>query len=344
MPRSRTRAGSPAAIARTTRSFANSQRSASTRPRNCSTSACSLHRCGRTSCRRGIACCLTSFGGGSGVICTDQCGREGLAVPPLDDATRARVAPLLTPLSSAINPIDLTPAMMTQPAHRATLPEAMDVSRRRTGLRQLALSRRGIRVARAGVGRHLRPRAAGVEKADVPDVAGSARRHQGKPGRTRHLVIHRACPRGARARTHRASCRRSAACDPQVAGGAACIPVGRIRHDRDGRSRRRPRGRRGANSRSRQPPGRARTDRRIARRRGTHRQRGRLSGGDQGDLAGDHASRRRGPRCAQRRLAGRGGSDRCQRFARARPPSAPRSTASGSSTCSTASASSSSPR
>ncbi|HEY5862575.1 MAG TPA: acetate--CoA ligase family protein [Casimicrobiaceae bacterium] len=70
---------------------------------------------------------LTSFGGGSGVICTDQCGREGLAVPPLDDATRARVAPLLTPLSSAINPIDLTPAMMTQPAHRARLPEAIDV-------------------------------------------------------------------------------------------------------------------------------------------------------------------------------------------------------------------------
>jgi len=70
---------------------------------------------------------LTSFGGGSGVICTDQCGREGLAVPPLDDATRARVAPLLTSLSSTINPVDLTPGMMTQPDHRAKLPEAMQV-------------------------------------------------------------------------------------------------------------------------------------------------------------------------------------------------------------------------
>ena len=70
---------------------------------------------------------LTSFGGGSGVICTDQCDREGLTVPQLDDATRARVTPLLTPLSSAINPIDLTPGMMTQPAHRAKLPESMTV-------------------------------------------------------------------------------------------------------------------------------------------------------------------------------------------------------------------------
>jgi acyl-CoA synthetase (NDP forming) len=68
---------------------------------------------------------VTSFGGGSGVICADQCGREGLAVPPLDAATRARIAPLLTPLSSAINPIDLTPGMMTQPDHRANLPAAM---------------------------------------------------------------------------------------------------------------------------------------------------------------------------------------------------------------------------
>ncbi len=70
---------------------------------------------------------LSSFGGGSGVICTDQCARDGLAVPSLDDATRARLAPLLTPLSSALNPVDLTPGMMTQPAHRANLPRVMEV-------------------------------------------------------------------------------------------------------------------------------------------------------------------------------------------------------------------------
>jgi acetate---CoA ligase (ADP-forming) len=70
---------------------------------------------------------LSSFGGGSGVICTDQCGRDGLAVPPLDADTRRQVAPLLTPLSSAINPIDLTPGMMTNPKHRAHLPEALGI-------------------------------------------------------------------------------------------------------------------------------------------------------------------------------------------------------------------------
>ncbi len=76
---------------------------------------------------RGDRVLLSTFGGGSGVICTDQCDREGLAVPQLDDATRARVTPLLTRLSSALNPIDLTPGMMTDPGHRAKLPEAMTV-------------------------------------------------------------------------------------------------------------------------------------------------------------------------------------------------------------------------
>ena len=70
---------------------------------------------------------ISSFGGGSGVICTDQCGREGLAVPPLDAVTRQRIVPLLTPLSSTLNPIDLTPGMMTTPEHRAKLPQAMRV-------------------------------------------------------------------------------------------------------------------------------------------------------------------------------------------------------------------------
>ena len=70
---------------------------------------------------------VSSFGGGSGVICTDQCGREGLQVPPLDDATRGRLAPLLTPLSSSLNPVDLTPGMMTNAKHRANLPEALRV-------------------------------------------------------------------------------------------------------------------------------------------------------------------------------------------------------------------------
>lgn len=70
---------------------------------------------------------ITSFGGGSGVIATDQCAREGLSVPPLAPGLRETVAPLLTPLSSALNPIDMTPGMMTTPKHRANLPAALDV-------------------------------------------------------------------------------------------------------------------------------------------------------------------------------------------------------------------------
>ena len=70
---------------------------------------------------------LTTFGGGSGVLGTDQCAREGLAVPPLDADVRQRVAPLLTPLSSSMNPVDLTPGAMTNPKHRAQLPEALAI-------------------------------------------------------------------------------------------------------------------------------------------------------------------------------------------------------------------------
>ena len=70
---------------------------------------------------------ISSFGGGSGVICTDQCGRENLEVPPLDQDTQQRVKPLLTPLSSALNPIDMTPGIMTNPRHRANMPQALNV-------------------------------------------------------------------------------------------------------------------------------------------------------------------------------------------------------------------------
>jgi acyl-CoA synthetase (NDP forming) len=77
---------------------------------------------------------ISTFGGGSGVVATDQCTREGLQVPPLDEATKARVMPLLTPLSSAINPIDLTPGLMTQPKYRANMPAALRVLAESPGL------------------------------------------------------------------------------------------------------------------------------------------------------------------------------------------------------------------
>lgn len=70
---------------------------------------------------------LSSFGGGSGVIGTDQCEREGLAVPPIDQATRDRLAPIFTSLGSSANPIDLTPGSMTDPRLRANLLEVMKI-------------------------------------------------------------------------------------------------------------------------------------------------------------------------------------------------------------------------
>jgi acetyltransferase len=50
---------------------------------------------------------LSTFGGGSGVLATDQCIREGIKVPTLDAETRARLKPIFSPLGSSMNPVDL---------------------------------------------------------------------------------------------------------------------------------------------------------------------------------------------------------------------------------------------
>jgi acetyltransferase len=74
---------------------------------------------------RGDRVLISTFGGGSGVVSTDQCVREGLRVLPLDEATRRTVAPLMTPLSSVINPVDMTPGIMTDARYRANMPPAL---------------------------------------------------------------------------------------------------------------------------------------------------------------------------------------------------------------------------
>jgi acetyltransferase len=79
---------------------------------------------------------ISSFGGGSGVIATDQCAREGLTVPPLDAATKESLAPLLTPLASSLNPVDLTPGSMTNPKNRANLPQVLDLLAKAPGTDQ----------------------------------------------------------------------------------------------------------------------------------------------------------------------------------------------------------------
>src|SRR5262249_32963376 len=68
---------------------------------------------------------LSTFGGGSGVLAADQCAREGLKVPTLDADTRAHLKPILSPLASSMNPVDLTPGSMTNPKYRAMLPAVL---------------------------------------------------------------------------------------------------------------------------------------------------------------------------------------------------------------------------
>ena len=62
-----------------------------------------------------------------GVLAADQCDREGLTTPPLAPASRERLAPLVTPLASTANPLDLTPETYNQPRWLALFPQALDV-------------------------------------------------------------------------------------------------------------------------------------------------------------------------------------------------------------------------
>lgn len=68
-----------------------------------------------------------TFGGGPGVLSADQCARNGLATPPLEPMSRAQLKPLVTPIASVANPIDLTPETYNQPKWFALFPQALDV-------------------------------------------------------------------------------------------------------------------------------------------------------------------------------------------------------------------------
>src|SRR5262249_22046510 len=74
---------------------------------------------------RGKRVLIKTFGGGAGGIATDECVHEGLTVPPLGDATRAALAPLISPMASSANPVDLTPGAMTNPKLRSNMPAVL---------------------------------------------------------------------------------------------------------------------------------------------------------------------------------------------------------------------------
>jgi acyl-CoA synthetase (NDP forming) len=68
-----------------------------------------------------------TYGGGSGVLASDQCARVGLHTPPLAPGSRERLQPLVPPIASIANPIDLTPEVYNQPTWLERLPQALAV-------------------------------------------------------------------------------------------------------------------------------------------------------------------------------------------------------------------------
>jgi acetyltransferase len=69
---------------------------------------------------------ISTFGGGSGVITTDQCVHAGLTVSRMSSMKMDELAPNLTPLSACFNPVDMTPGVMTNPSLRQKLPKAFE--------------------------------------------------------------------------------------------------------------------------------------------------------------------------------------------------------------------------
>ena len=72
----------------------------------------------------GIA--IVTFGGGSGVLSADQAASHGLDVPLLAEPTRTRLAPLLPPIASTLNPVDLTPQVYQARQWVQSFPDALD--------------------------------------------------------------------------------------------------------------------------------------------------------------------------------------------------------------------------
>ena len=77
---------------------------------------------------------LVTFGGGNGVLGSDQCEQAGLTVPQIGSETVRRLQPLLVSVASAANPLDLTPSTAFRPDALARLPEVLDVFAAQPGI------------------------------------------------------------------------------------------------------------------------------------------------------------------------------------------------------------------
>jgi len=67
---------------------------------------------------------IVGFGGGGGVLSADLCARRELDTPQLSPETMERLTPLVPPIASVVNPIDLTPDMF-QPQWLAKFSKAL---------------------------------------------------------------------------------------------------------------------------------------------------------------------------------------------------------------------------
>lgn len=110
---------------------------------------------------RGVA--TLSFGGGSGVLSADQCAVHGLAIATLTDETLDALRPLVPPIASIANPIDLTPQAFNQEQWFATFDKALDAIAADPNVDILfcqfgPMARRGLEAAREVVAMRARTR------------------------------------------------------------------------------------------------------------------------------------------------------------------------------------------
>ncbi len=82
---------------------------------------------------------IVTFGGGNGVLAADQCAARGLEAPPLGAGTLEALVPLLAPVATAGNPMDLTPTTAFREESLARLPEALDVVARDSAIDSVLL-------------------------------------------------------------------------------------------------------------------------------------------------------------------------------------------------------------
>jgi len=68
---------------------------------------------------------IVTFGGGGGVLSTDLCSRYGLETPTLTQTTMDHLVPIMPPIASVSNPIDLTPDTF-KPEWLAQFPRVLD--------------------------------------------------------------------------------------------------------------------------------------------------------------------------------------------------------------------------